>query len=238
MSKEHYLLSIADRIFDPLESFWEGKRFHSFLRYFFVLSFLAALVLIELQRQNLLPPGRFNFIPGNHFYAVAFVFNLLLVIEVVSLVFSLAHSTCNALGKQFEILSLILLRSSFKEFIYFSEPLVWSSFSQPIFHILNDAGGAFLIFIFLGFYYRMQKHRRITKSQEDLDHFISAKKALALMLLFVFIVLGGINLFDQIFLHGEHNFFTVFYTILIFSDILRCAILTTITRFSVIPVLP
>ena len=193
MNKKRFIFGIADSMFDRLESFWEGKRFHTVVGYLLILSFLAALSLIELQRQSVLPASWSNLIPANHFYAVGFVFNLLLIIEVVSLVFSLVRSTCDALGKQFEILSLILLRSSFKEFIHFSEPPVWSSFSQPVFHILSDAGGAFLIFVFLGFYYRAQKHRRITKNQEDLNNFISAKKALALLLLFIFIIFGFNN---------------------------------------------
>ena len=220
MNKKRFLFLIADALFDRLESFWDSRRFHMLVGYVLVIGFLGALLFIELQRQQLLPSSWAVFIPTNHFYAVAFAFNLLLIMEVISLVFSLVHSICDALGKQFEILSLILLRSSFKEFIHFSEPLVWNDLFQPVVHILSDAGGAFLLFIFLGFYYRIQKHYQITADEGDLKNFISAKKILALLLLTAFLVLGLYNFYDLLFHHGTHNFFATFYTILIFSDIL------------------
>jgi len=56
-------------------------------------------VVIEAARQNLLP-GFLN-LPTNHFYAVNIAFNLLLTLEVLSLIFILPGSVANAMGKQF-----------------------------------------------------------------------------------------------------------------------------------------
>ena len=77
-------------------------------------------------------------------------FTMLLVFEVVELVFSMARSVATSVGKQFEILSLILLRASFKEFTYFELPIDWQHINEPLTHIISDATAALLIFLLLG----------------------------------------------------------------------------------------
>jgi hypothetical protein len=183
-------------------------------------AFLSALALIELNRQGWLPSALSGVLPVNHFHAVGFVFNLLLIIEVISLIFSLVHSVSESVGKQFEILSLILLRSTFKEFVHFSEPIHWTRLSEPIYHILSDAVGALIIFIILGFYYKLQKHQPLFCDEQEKNRFILSKKALALLLLTVFTVIGFVFLFDFLDGRATFDFFAIFYTILIFSDIL------------------
>ncbi len=216
----NYLEDKVNILFDSIENRWESKLFLSISGYTLVVSFVVLLILIELLLRGFLPHFLDNIVPHNHFYAINYVFTLLLVFEVISLVFSLVHSVASSVGKQFEILSLILLRNSFKEFIYFPEPIKWDKISEPIFHILSDATGALLIFVILGFYYNLQKHQLITKNSIDQKRFVSAKKLLALVLIIVFIFLGVDNLWKLYHHTNVTNFFASFYTILIFSDIL------------------
>ncbi len=212
--------SFVDNSFDRLESWWESEKMHARVGYTLVFAFLAALVLIELNRQGWLPASVAHKLPVNHFHAVGFVFNLLLIIEVIALVFSLVHSVSESVGKQFEILSLILLRSTFKEFVHFTEPIHWTKLSEPIYHILADAVGALVIFIILGFYYKLQKHQPVICDEQEKNRFILSKKALALILLFVFTAIGVVYLWDLFDGLPTFDFFAIFYTILIFSDIL------------------
>lgn len=209
-----------DRVFDQLESIWESEKTHAITGWGLVLVFISSLAVIELNRNGLLPAAIETMIPTNHFYAVGFVFNLLLIIEIVSLVFNLSHSISEALGKQFEILSLILLRSSFKEFVHFSEPIVWNRLSEPVMHILSDSIGALVIFILLGLFYHLLKHQPITRDEEEQSRFISSKKLAALLLLTIFIIIGLEHLWSLAAGLPEKNFFASFYTILIFVDIL------------------
>lgn len=182
-----------------------------------VLVFVGSLLLIEAARIGLLPGIG---IPSNHFYAVKITFDLLLFIEVLSLVFSLSGSVANAMGKQFEILSLILLRQTFKEFVHFEEPIDWGHASGSITNILSDAFGALLIFALVSIYYAMQKHRRLTDNAEHLASFVVAKKILALVLFIVFVAIAVHDSYVWLTLGKGYNFFDVFYTVLIFSDIL------------------
>ena len=213
----HNFFQIA-KIYDWLFEHWECQRSQHWQANLLVLVFLGSLLIIEFARLGLLSES-FH-IPTNHFYAVKLSFDLLLLLEVLGLVFNLASSVANSMGKQFEILSLILLRSSFKEFVYFEEPIDWSHTAGSVQNILSDAFGALVIFALVSIYYAMQKHRRITDNAEELASFISAKKLLALLLLAVFI---GVAIHDSAtwFRTGKgYPFFDVFYTILIFSDIL------------------
>lgn len=138
--------------------------------------------------------------------------------EVITLVFGLAGSVAMSVGTQFEIVSLILLRQTLKEFTAFDEPVVWDPVSQSVFHMTSDAVGALLSFVMLGAFHRLQRHQPIT-SAEDRESFIVAKKLIALALLTAFVMIG---LHDAWWwLKGQgHPFFEAFSTVLIFSDLL------------------
>ena len=112
--------------------------------------------------------------------AISFAFTFLLYLEVIDLVFGLATSVSRAVGKQFEIFSLILLRQSFKDFSTLPEPLRWPESPDLVLHILSNAGGALLIFGILIFYYRTLLHAPITADEEETFYFISTKKSILL----------------------------------------------------------
>lgn len=220
--KYHLLLpfQISTVIFDFLEEKWESPNIRKWVANILVFTFLGALMVIEINRLHFLPESFAKLLPTNHFYAIKFSFDLLLIIEILSLVFGLANSVADAMGKQFEILSLILLRQSFKELTHFTEPLDWEHISGSVWNILSDAGGALMIFWLVLLYYRLQRHKRITDNENDLLSFVAVKKTIALVLLMLFV---GIAFYD-IWLWKEtgegFSFYGVFYLILIFSDIL------------------
>jgi hypothetical protein len=217
-----FLFERVTYIFDPLHQFWERERMHRRLALGLIVVFLAAMVGIELNRQGLLPATLAAHTPTNHFHAVNLAFTLVLVLEVVSLIFTLPCSFSKSVGKQFEILSLILLRDAFKELSYFTEPItVVGSELTPVFHILGYGFGALAVFALLGVYYRIQPEKKQGMGlPHDLFRFVAAKKGIALLLLFTFAILGLGNLFNIISGLPRIDFFPVFYTLLIFTDIL------------------
>ncbi|MBC8140923.1 MAG: hypothetical protein H7Y38_05725 [Armatimonadetes bacterium] len=208
----------VDPLYNALFRYWEGDRSQRWQANLLVFVFIAALTTIELARRALLPAS-FH-LPTNHFHAVKLVFELLLIIEVMGLVFNLAGSVANSMGKQFEIYSLILLRQSFKEFVNFAEPIEWVHVNDSVAIILSDTLGALLLFGLVGVFYRLQKHRRITQDATELVNFVSAKKLIALLLLTTFLCVGINDALLWASKRDTYNFFDVFYTILVFSDIL------------------
>ena len=206
------------RVFDWLFEHWECQRSQYWQANLLIFVFLGSILIIEIARIGGINQN-FN-VPTNHFYAVKLTFDLLLFLEVLGLVFNLASSVANSMGKQFEILSLILLRQSFKEFVNFAEPIEWVNVAGSVQNILSDALGGLIIFALVSIFYAMQKHRKITNNAEDLASFIVAKKILALLLLSIFIGVAIHDLFLWLLTGKGYKFFEVFYTILIFSDVL------------------
>ena len=213
-------LGYVDTLFNSLEHFWENKRTERTAANVLIFAFLGTLALIELRRQGLMPEELAAIVPSNHYYAINVAFSMLLGLEVLGLVFSLSNSVAVSIGKQFEILSLILLRHSFNEFIYFHEPLTWTEASKPVLHILSNASGGLLIFLMIGIYYKLQQHRAITQSPGITANFIAFKKLVALLLLFIFSGIGITDAYYYLNSRSTFDFFAIFYTVLVFSDVL------------------
>ncbi|MEL6444180.1 MAG: hypothetical protein AAF089_07670 [Bacteroidota bacterium] len=209
------------RLFDALDHRASTPRTRRAIGAGLVIAFLSYLVVIELGRQGLLPDGLAARIPTSHFYAVDLAFKLLLLVEVVELIFGLAHSVADALGKQLEILSLILLRAAFKELTNFPEPIAWEpDRAEAVLHMAADVSGALVIFVVLGFYYRAQKHRRITSTDREQAQFVATKKRIAFLLLVLFVSIGAYDLVRWSMGLPVADFFATFYTVLIFADVL------------------
>lgn len=208
------------RLLHFLEEKYESPKSFKTIGSILVVIFILGILLIELNRHGLLGGFATRTLPTNHLLAIEMVFNLLLFIEVISLIFKLVQSFANSVGKQFEVFSLILLRDTFKEFSHFKEPLIWSNVSEAVIPIMASSMGSLVIFILIGFYYKLQKHQPITKDENDLISFKAAKYSIALLLLAILHALGIISIYQQI-VYGKAYFslFGAFYTILVFADI-------------------
>jgi hypothetical protein len=205
---------------DALEHFWHHVIMARLAGSFLVALYLVVIVIVEFNRQGWLPPPLASFFPENHFYAVSVAFTALLVTEVISLIFGLTRSFSRSMGIQLEILSLILLRDTFKKFTEFPEPLVWEPVATEMVSMVSEAVGALVIFVIIGVYYRVQKSRSITANEQDQETFIESKKLIALGLLGSLIVIGVVDLNRISNGLDPYPFFDSFYTVLIFTDIL------------------
>lgn len=208
-------------IFDPLHHLWEHENMHKKISFGLVLFFLASVAAIELKRQGLLPHFADTIIPNNHFFAVQAAFTVVLILEVISLVFTIPCSFSRSVGKQFEILALILMRNAFKELSYFPEPITYLGNEKAILNILSDGFGALLIFVLLGYYYYIQAKGQDNKPAPPyLYNFVAAKKGIALVLLAIFTFMGIRSAISTISGIPHTDFLHSFYTILILTDIL------------------
>lgn len=217
----NFLFEKITYVFDPLHHTWEHEKMHRKISFALVIFFLISLIGIEAKRQGLLPQPIFAFIPTNHFYAISSAFTVVLILEVISLVFTLPCSFSRSVGKQFEILSLILMRNAFKELSKLPEPITFEGSKEAVLYILSDGFGALLIFALLGYYYIVQ-----TKASEDsfrptdLYQFVAAKKGIALLLLGTFAYMGINSAVNTLLGHEHVDFLHQFYTVLILTDIL------------------
>ncbi len=216
----HKTLIFTEGIFNKIEGYWESRYNYRISGNIIVLAFLISLVIIQLNLWGALPAAVSSIIPKNHFAAIQLAFTLLLMVEIVSLVLTLPRSVSSSMLKQFEILSLILLRQAFKEFGEFPDPVDWTKMAKPVFHVMSDAGGALVLFLFIVLIARFQRHKRITKTAEEQFRFVKVKKFVAILLMFFLIAFGIFDLILYLRHDQPFDYFQTFYTVLIFSDIL------------------
>jgi hypothetical protein len=203
-------------VFDFLDARWEGPRVSKWISNIVVVFFMIGLVAGLLSYLEILDLGE-NF---TAFFAIELAFNVLLIFEVLGLIFLIPKSVADAVGKQFEIISLVLLRDAFKEFGHYLGEVNWElEFLLELLPIISDAFGAILIFLITGLFYRAQKHLRITGTHEEQQGFIGIKKLLSIYLTISFI---GLGIYDIVSVYQNHQFIysiKLFYTLLIFTDV-------------------
>lgn len=217
----HELYKWATYAFDPLHQFWEDDATKRAIAGILVVVFALALCVIELKRQGVITGPLAASIPSSHYMAINLAFTLVLILEVVGLIFILPCSISKAVGKQFEILALIMLRSAFKTLADFPEPMAITGHEHELWIIIADGAGAVVIFALLGVYSMLRQYLDETiKGGPALFRFVAAKKIVALSMLCIFIYMGIRN--GLLILNGEEpfHFFQSFYTVLIFSDIM------------------
>ncbi len=206
--------------FDKIEHAFEGLKGQRFIGSLLVVVFLVGLLGIQINIWGLMPPQLVAVTPTNHLEAIALVFTVLLVFEAIGLLFSLVYSVSISVGKQVEILSLVLLRNIFKAISTMDEPLLW----DDIVHISPDiaalAIGALLIFVILSFYNRQHEQSELSIYEQDTQTFVIVKKMIAMVLMVAFAIIFGINWYQSLFLGISSKTFESFFTLLVFSDIL------------------
>lgn len=225
-----------ERGFDLIMEWWSRDATQRGFATLLIACFVGTAAVVELARRGLLPQGVLTrAIPPNHFFALEVAFTLLLLGEIVTLVLGMARSMAEAVGHQFEVLALILIRQSFEEFRHLHEPIDWHQVASAVPRILSDAFGALLIFILVGVFIRLQRHRPISDDPSDNASFVRSKKMIALVLLAALLFLCTDNV--RLFFEGSAPLplFEVFYTLLIFADVLVVLLSMRLsTRFPVV----
>lgn len=206
--------------FDMLHHFWEHPRTERRVSVLLICVFLAGVLAIECNRHGLLPQPFAALTPTNHFQAVNLAFSMLLVLEVMSLIMTISYSVGRSMGKQFEILALILLRNSFKELSNMHEPITLSLDFAPVLHIVTSASAALVIFICLGFYYRVQRPQGYITSPMERMAYVATKKIISLALFCIFLGIGVYDLVMLLMTGRKPEFFETIYTVMIFADIM------------------
>ncbi len=212
------MIRIMSKIFDLCEQYWHSKNNARNLSYILVAVFSVTL-LIGL---------------GNHFYfftsfyllsqinyndAIEFSFNFLLFFEMIGLVFAIPQSIASSIAKQFQIMSLIFLRTSFEELSNLSLNAQFQEQITIISRMAVDASAALIIFLLTLWFYSMQKHRQITDETEKI-RFVNLKKLIATGVLVGLIISVLFDIIKYMDTGLFHPSYPLFYLILIFADML------------------
>ena len=177
-----------------------------------------------------------NKLLNNPIVAIYTPFSFILVYEVFLVVYYLPRSISQYIRKQYEIITLIIVRRIFKDIANIDLTSSWFQEKYDLQLTYDLLSTLVLFFIIFLFYYFNTKHKSIAKKIEkvaNLELFIKRKKTIAMLLLPVLIVLAIISLgkwiyvelfsIDQVFfsIHDINElFFNEFFTVLIMADVL------------------
>ena len=200
-----------------------------------IVSFLLHLLAIFLTNINVLNLIDHNKLLTSPIAALYTPFSVVIIYEVYLLLFYLPKSTSIYIGKQYEIISLIVIRRIFKDLSNIEITPEWFSVKYDLL-FTYDLVGILLIFWLIYIFNKLVKSNAIqnnTKMNDDLAGFIKLKQKIATALVPVLIVLSLYNfsnwLFGKFFslsnLFSEIKdinkiFFDDFFTFLILVDVL------------------
>jgi len=213
-------LTYTNSIYEKLKTLWESKASLRLTSTILVFTFIVCSLASVLVINEKIHLGHFNNHFKNPFFSIEIVFTMLLITELFGLIFMLPKSVAKSVGKQFELLSLIFLRDGFKEFSHINSDFSLASLKEPLINMTFYGFGAIAIFTILGFTYKLQKHIKLTNTEDNQEQFIRLKKLLALFLLVAFAVVGVLDIKALIQTGKYLHSFKTFYTVLIFSDII------------------
>jgi len=202
-------------VYDKCESKWHSIQASKMISNLVVLFFFAGIIVTLLSHYQII-----TYQVGK-FFAIELSFSVLLISEILGLAFILTHSVADSVGKQFEIISLILLRDAFKEMGHLPLDIAWRKETLlELLPLMTDAIGAVIIFLIIGLFYKAQRHIQLTNNPQEQIQFILLKKSVANVLLMVFLSICIYDIIDFFITNQYQNTFNVYYTILIFTDIL------------------
>lgn len=207
-------------VFDWLHVAWENDSTQRKVALCILWIYLASLFGVELNRHNLLPQMLAAITPVSHFFAIHLAFTLILGLEVMGLILIIPSSLSQSMGKQFEILTLILLRNAFKELSALPEPVAIEDNLWPVVNIAVSGAGAFCVYLCLGIYRNLAcRHLQFIATASLRMRYVMSKKILALALFCIFMFTAAKELWLFAHTGKDSSFFETLYTVLIFADI-------------------
>jgi hypothetical protein len=190
-------MAITERI-----DHWHGLLFSKQLKdlsekvilYLGVIGFLVHLGLISLNRLGLLPE---NVITSQQSFtdplaAIYTPFSFILIYEVYLLVYYLPSSFTTSIAKQFEIISLIEVRNIFKDISHLELTTDWFAHEANVAFTV-DTVGFLMLFSLIYWFHRLRVKKPKTPLVERQKGFITIKKLVSIILLFI---LGGLAVYS------------------------------------------
>ncbi|MEM0541938.1 hypothetical protein WFZ85_04890 [Flavobacterium sp. j3] len=203
--------------------------------YIAIISFLLHLLLIGLVNLEIITVADHIKLLSNPIAAIYTPFSFILIYEVYLLLYYLPKSTSIYIGKQYEIIALIVIRRIFKDLSNLEVSLNWFSIKNDLL-FTADLLAIVLLFFLIYIYYQLVKKSKTEKTTlitPEISRFISLKKTMATCLVPVFLVLSiyslGHWLYESFFSFSKivtdikdinKIFFDDFFTVLILVDVL------------------
>ena len=202
-----------------------------------IASFLLHLLLILLVDLKVLAFDGYKELFNNPIAAIYTPFSFILIYEVYLLFYYLPKSTTTYIGKQYEIMTLIVIRRIFKDLSQLQLTPDW--FKVPSDLLLTyDLIATMILFLLILLFYRLNRKSDVNSEpssglSSEIAQFIKMKALIAKFLVPIFVLLAFFSLgqwtYDSFFSPNQNVvsiqdvnkiFFDTCFTILILTDVL------------------
>jgi len=201
-----------------------------------IVSYIVHLLLIILIDKDLIRIQ--SKLLSNPIAAIYTPFSFILLYEVYLLVFFLPQSITTYIGKQYEIITLIVIRRIFKDIANLELQTDWFNNRYDL-QFTYDVATSLILFLLIFLFYKSSSRsnlNRIASSKnvsDKISRFINLKKTIAILLLPLLAILAFYAFFNWtietindyqngilIFANINNVFFDEFFTVLIMIDVL------------------
>ena len=222
------MIKTVENIFSGLFSEINLKKFEKFILISATLGFIIHLLLILLNNNGHVDLSFFQdklFV--NPISAIYTPFSFILIYEAFLLIYFLPRSFTTSIAKQFEIMSLILIRKIFKDIPNVNLDDNWIQ-NESNLQLIYDLVGVLVVFFLIYLFKKLKEDLPKLPVHQNLDRFISYKKLISLFLvptLSLLCVFSFLDWYNYVF-HDigtssniDYLFFESFFTILILVDV-------------------
>ena len=228
--------SFTSIVYDKLLSEKTKKITEKFFISVAIISYLLHLLVIALVDLEIILVNDYSKLLSNPISAIYTPFSFILIYEVYLLVYYLPKSTTIYIGKQYEIITLIIIRRIFKDLTKLEINSNWFEVKANI-NFTLDIIATVILFYLIYIFYKLNRqneiNQAITQKNIELTKFITLKNIFAIALIPIFLVLSiyslGHWIYESFFSLREivdnikdinKIFFEKFFTILILTEVL------------------
>jgi hypothetical protein len=231
------LSKLLEKTYQKLLSKRTKERSEHIILWIALGSFIIHLLMIGLIHFNIITIKEPSSLLNNPISAIYTPFSFILIYEVYLLIYYLPKSTSTYISKQYEIISLIIIRRLFKDLSDLSLSSNWFNIKNDLQFTYDLIASVFLFYLIYLFHVQRTSINSAIKNREvnssSISKFINAKKWIATALVPVFLIIAIYSFLTwsfTIFQPNETNaisfkninniFFEQFFNILIIADVI------------------
>ena len=223
---------MINKIFNVLLSEKTRKQIEIVILSIAVVSFVVHLIAIALGHYNIIEVQENSELLKNPISAIYTPFSFILVYEVYLLIFFLPRSITTYITKQYEIITLIIIRNLFKDLSNLELSSEWFAIKNDL-QFTYDIVASLILFYLIYLFQKQGKLKLlIQQNSPNVERFIKIKKSIAVVLIPLFLSLSLFSFSDwalDLFTAQQDVssiksinaiFFDQFFTVLILVDVL------------------
>ena len=224
------MLKIGSKIFDEIFSEENRRKIESFTIWSATVGFIFHLSLVLLNNYSIINIGNESLLLTNPISAIYTPFSIILYYEIFLLIYYLPRSFTTSILKQFEIISLIIIRRIFYDIPKLNlDSNDWLNNPDNL-QITYDLISILILFFLIYLFNFVKSKIENKKGIKNIDRFIDSKKIISVILIPVMIVLFIIGLYNlysigmssdfaSSFYYVNEVFYNTFFSILIIADV-------------------